>query len=184
MHYYVVGVNGAGKTSVLQAISARTGINSIHGTAALMEYMGIPGDYQALRAMDQDKVLEQWAIVAKQIVADYGDKPLLLDTHIMNLTNGNIMRRDGEWIASYDALVLVKADPSTVLARVQKADKDRALFPPDISDSQKLNMLDAYQQQTESLFYSLSKHYNLPTLTIQNDGDLAAAADAFINSPL
>jgi predicted ATPase len=71
MHYYVVGINGSGKTSLLKAIAAQTGMEAIQGTTALMEYLGIPGDYNALRAMDQAEVLKKWAQTAES----------LLDTH-------------------------------------------------------------------------------------------------------
>jgi ABC-type molybdenum transport system ATPase subunit/photorepair protein PhrA len=53
MHYYVVGVNGSGKTSLLKAISKRTKIDAIHGTTELMNYLGIPDDYDALRKLDR-----------------------------------------------------------------------------------------------------------------------------------
>lgn len=185
MHCYVVGVNGSGKTALLKAIAEQTGIPAIHGTTELMHYLGIPGDYNALRAMNQDEVLEKWAETARHLVAQYGDKPFLLDTHILNLTHGNIIRRDGDWIAEYDALVLVKADPAIILSRILKdTDKDRALFPTGTNTDQKLATLNSYQQQTEELFQELSRRYNLPSLVIENNSDLADGVSVFINSKL
>ncbi|HEX8226997.1 MAG TPA: ATP-binding protein [Candidatus Saccharimonadales bacterium] len=183
MHYYVVGVNGSGKTSLLKAISDKTDIDIIHGTSELMNYLEIPGDYSALRAMNQDDVLERWGETATNLATDYGDKPFLLDTHIMNLTNGNIVRRDGDWIARYDVLVLVHAEPSITLSRIeQDIGKDRALFPSNINNRQKLELLQKYQQETEKLFNVLTDKYNLPSLVIDNSGSIAQSVNAFIHS--
>lgn len=185
MHYYVVGVNGSGKTSLLNALAAETGIEVIHGTAALMRHLGISGDYAALRAMDQEKVLSEWGEMAARLVAEHGDQPFLLDTHILNLTKGKVIRRDGDWIARYDALILIKARPATILARIrQDAAKDRALFPAGMSDREKVVMLEEYQAETEQLFRELSARYGLPSLIIQNDSSLSDGVAAFINSPI
>jgi len=183
MHYYVVGVNGSGKTSLLKAISAETSIETIHGTTELMRYLNIPGNYEALRNMNQNDVLIRWGETAEHLITKYGNKPFLLDTHILNLTNGNIIRRDGKWIASYDALVLVKAKPATILARVLKdTDKDRALFPEGKNDYQKLELLEHYQNETENLFRELSAKYKLPSLVIENDTKIADGVTTFISS--
>ncbi len=182
MHYYVVGVNGSGKTSLLKAISVHTGIEVVHGTAELMKYLSIPGDYAALRAMNQDEVLMKWGETAQHLLKEYDSKPFLLDTHILNLTNGTIIRRDGEWIQNYDALVLIKAEPKTILARIsQDIAKDRALFPSGLSHEQKLNMLDKYQDETEKLFYELCELYRLPHFIIQNDSTLDDGVATFTN---
>jgi adenylate kinase len=185
MHYYVVGVNGSGKTTLLKAIAAETGIEAVHGTTELMHYLGIPGNYDALRTMDQGEVLEKWRETAEQLVEANGDKSLFVDTHIMNLTHGNVVRRDGDWIAKYDAMILVKAKPAVILSRVlQDAGKDRALFPAGISESEKLAMLDDYQRQTEKLFVALCREYDLPSLIIENDASIAEGVQMFVKSSL
>jgi hypothetical protein len=99
----------------------------------------------------------------------------------LNLTKGQVIRRDGPWIGKYDALILVTASPATVLTRITKdVNKDRALFPDGLSDAEKLHMLEAYQQQTEELFGELSKHYSLPSLVIRNDGSLQDGVAQFV----
>lgn len=180
MHYYVVGVNGSGKTSVLRAIHERTNIAIIQGTHALMKRLGIAGDYAALRALDQTEVLHEWAKTAEELVHEYSRAPFLLDTHILNLTNGKVIRRDGPWIATYDAIILVKADPGIILTRITADPKERALFSPRISDEQKLAIITDYQNQTEHLFNELAKRFNLPSCVLDNNGDIAQAAEDFV----
>lgn len=185
MHYYVVGVNGSGKTSLLKVISEETGIAIVHGTTELMNYLGIPGNYNALRALNQAQVLMKWGETAVNLLDQFGDTPFLVDTHILNLTKGAIIRRDGDWIRKYDAIVLIKAQPAIILKRVKNdASKDRALFPDGANDDEKLSLLDIYQQETEKLFNELAALYNLPSLIINNDASIEAGADAFVNSPI
>lgn len=179
MHYYVVGINASGKTSVLQAVSAKTGIPVVHGTQALMERLGIPGDYEALRDMDQDEVLTKWGETAEQLLQTFGDKPFLLDTHILNLTNGEIIRRDGPWIGKYDALVMIKANPSVIFSRLEHDAKDRALFSLDFGNEAKLTLLTEYQAQTEKIVRSIGEQYQIPVKVILNH-DLTTAVAAFI----
>jgi len=168
MHYYVAGVNGTGKTTLLRGVHEASGIEVVPGTTALMEYLGIPGDYDALRSMDQGLVLERWQETAEQLAKR--PQSFMLDTHIMNLTHGQVIRRDGPWIADYDALMLVTADPAVILERVtQDASRDRALFPENISYTEKMTMLSDYQEQTKQLFGVLAAQFGLPSVVIVND---------------
>lgn len=181
MHCYVVGVNGSGKTTLLKRVQELSGIKTIAGTAALMDYLGIEGDYDALRAMDQAYVLQKWAATARKLIHEYADESFLLDTHIMNLTHGHYIRRDGPWIKDYDMLILVKADPKTILDRVMAdGNRDRALFAKNTSLGQKATILADYQEQTEALFRQLAKEYNLPSKVIINN-DLEHAAQEFVS---
>jgi adenylate kinase len=180
MHYYVVGVNGSGKTSVLNAIHERTNIEVIQGTHALMRQLGIPGDYEALRALDQTRVLTEWSKTAEKLVRAHGTKPFLLDTHILNLTGGKVIRRDGPWIAHYDALVLIKAAPATIISRIVADPKERALFSANTTDEQKVAIIDDYQEKTERLFNELAIQFKLPYCVLDNDTDLKQAAEDFI----
>lgn len=185
MHYYIIGINGSGKTTLLNAISAQTGIAAVQGTQELMKTLGIANDYDALRNMDQSDVLVKWGETAKRLLEAYGNTPFLLDTHILNLANGKIIRRDGAWIADYDALVMVKANPATILARIDHDTKNRALFTLDFDKSAKLALLTEYQEMSEKLFHELAKKYNLPSKVIQNDVlDKAVASFLEFNASL
>lgn len=180
MHYYVVGVNGSGKSTLLKAIQDTLGVRVIHGTKELMQQMGIPNDYDALRKINQDDVLAEWAKTANNLTNKYKTEDFLLDTHILNLTNGKVIRRDGSWIAKYDALVLVKAQPVTLLSRiVADSGKDRALFTLGMDEAEKIKTLIEYQDETEKLFSELSKNYELPSLVIENDRELDYTVEAF-----
>lgn len=145
----------------------------------LMDYLGIPGDYAALRAMNQDKVLAEYGKAATHLARTYtGD--CMLDTHLYNLTNGKLIPRYGDWIADYDILVLVKARPEVILERVEDDTKDRALFPAGATNADKLRLLDDLQEQTEARFYKLAEQYHLPTLVLDNSDNLSKTVDAFI----
>jgi adenylate kinase len=182
MHYYVVGVNGSGKTTLLKAIHDKAGLPVVHGTSELMSYLGIPGDYDALRKIDQASVLVEWGKTAEHLVGQYAGKDLLLDTHILNLTHGKVIRRDGPWIGTYDALVLIKAQPATLLKRIE-ADvvKDRAMFEPDMSEAAKLALITRYQAETETLFAHLCDTYKLPSLLVNNDIAIEDSVQTFIS---
>jgi adenylate kinase len=177
LHYYVCGVNGSGKTTLLKAISDKTKIITVQGTVELMEYLGIPNDYDALRALNQGRVLDSWSETASFLLQKYKDESFLLDTHIMNLTNGRMIRRDGPWIGKYDVLLMVKANPETILSRIENDSKQRALFPPNIDRNEKLSMIDAYQQRTESLCRELEQTFSISTYVLTNDNLETAVSD-------
>jgi adenylate kinase len=148
-----------------------------------MEYLDIPGDYDALRAMDQEYVLNKWQETAEQLAKR--PESFMLDTHIMNLTHGKVIRRDGPWIGDYDALMLVTADPTVILERVtQDVARDRALFPEGLSPAEKLAMVTDYQNQTKQLFGVLAARFGLPSAVIVNDTLDQAVTDctAFIET--
>lgn len=179
MHYYVVGINASGKTTLLNAVSAKTDIPVVQGTEELMKTLGVADDYDALRKLDQDKVLKAWGETAERLIKKFSAKPFLLDTHILNLTNGRIIRRDGPWIQDYDALVMVKADPAVIFDRLEHDTKDRMLFTLDFGSAAKLTLLTEYQGQTEEIVNRLAKKYQIPTKVIVNH-DLEKAVAEFI----
>ena len=179
LHYYVCGINGSGKTTLLKAISNKADLKVVQGTAELMTYLEITNNYDALRALNQDEVLVKWGETAVALIDKNSDESFLLDTHIMNLTNGKIIRRDGPWIGKYDALIMVKANPETILSRIENDSKQRALFPSDINHNEKLLMIDTYQQRTESLCQELGQEYSIPSYIITNN-NLDKATSEFI----
>jgi len=179
MHYYVVGINASGKTTLLQAVSKQTGIPVVHGTQELMKTLGITGDYNALRAMNQDEVLVKWSETAERLLKEFGPKPFMLDAHILNLTRGKVIRRDGPWIGDYDALVMIKSNPAVIFDRLEHDTKDRALFTLDFGNEAKLTLLTEYQAQTEKIVKHLSQKYELPLKIIENH-DLDKATAEFV----
>lgn len=182
MHYYVIGVNGSGKTTLLKAIHEKTGMQVVHATSELMGRLRIPGNYTALREMDQADVLAEYGKMAAELPEQYGDKDFLLDTHILNLTNGKVISRDGPWMAKYDALVLIKAQPTTLLKRIESdIDKDRAMFSPDMSQEEKLKMIASYQAETEQLFTDVRDKFALSSLIIDNNSTVEDSVRHFID---
>lgn len=182
MHYFVVGANASGKTSLLKVVSERTGIPYVHGTTELMRRMAIEGDYDQLRSINQDNVLEQWGITAEEILQRYGSNSFLLDSHILHLIHGKVFHRDGPWIAKFDALVLVTAPVDQMLQRIlADENRDRVLFEPGTDEVTKRAILVDYKAQTSTLFHELVTKYSLPSTEIENATDhLDDAVNAFI----
>jgi len=162
MHCLVVGVNGVGKSTLLRAVSERMGIPVLHASTEVMRHMGMSLDYDKLRSLDQDYVLEQWEETVKNLVTQYAGKPYLLDGHIMILVEGKARPRDGPWVGRQDGIVLLKAGPETILHRLSLDARDRDLFPEGSSDAEKLAILEHYQTQTEAHFNELVAQYHLP----------------------
>lgn len=157
---------------MLKAVSERTGIPYVHGTTELMRRMSIEGDYDRLRLTDQDQVLEQWGVTAEELLQRYGSNSFMLDTHILHLIHGKALRRDGPWIAKYDAMVLVTAPIDQMLQRIlDDSNRDRVLFEQDTDEATKRAILVDYKAQTATLFYDLATKYGLPTIEIENSAD-------------
>ena len=178
MHYLVVGVNAVGKSTLLRAVSERTGIPVLHATTELVRYLGMGLDYDKLRGMDQDFTMKAWEAAAAELAQRYADKPYLLDGHILNLTEGKIIPRVGKWVGLQDALVMLKAKPETILRRLNAdTSRNRDLFPSNFNEQHKLAVLEDHQQQMEQLFKQQAVQFNLPSRIIMIESLESATAE-------
>lgn len=163
MKYYLGGINGAGKTTLLHAIKeAVPQFEIIKGSTALMDYLGIPGDYDALRKLRYDDDAEQnFREMMTGITARSGD--LIFDGHYLNIVRGEIFPVVGPWIAGFDAILLLHISTDTALQRIE-ADhhlRDRALFPDGATPEQRRAILDDYIAKYEAEFNGCVTEYRL-----------------------
>ncbi|HSX42300.1 MAG TPA: ATP-binding protein [Candidatus Saccharimonadales bacterium] len=157
LNYFVGGVNGVGKSTLLDAIAKKSSnFRVVKGSEELMRWLGIPGDYDALRALPREKKRVEWVKCLEKLLDDHYGHDLLVDAHYLNMIDGVVTEVVGEWIAWFDAAVLVTAPPAEILKRIEgDRARERGLFRSDESD--KLGVLEAYQQQTRAEFCRITE---------------------------
>ena len=176
--YFVGGINGVGKTTLLGAIvKKQKEFQAIKGSQYFMQWLGIkPGDYASLRSLpdnyknkEMDKMVH-WLIAQKSIT----NKHLLFDAHYLNIKEDTIMvTATGNWIALMDALVVVTANNDEILHRIEidqlSHKRIRPIFKNCQNMTQKLKLIDSYQAKTLHTAKILAKKYCLPLVEIKNN---------------
>lgn len=181
MNIFVGGVNGSGKTTVLESIGAlRPDWLVTKSSQAFMEWLGFPGDYARLQQLNPD---ERDAKLTEfmHIVTERGEKTpcQLLDSHYLNLKHGKTECVTGPWLKNFDALVLISTSASTIVDRLQGDERlhHRALFTEGTPANQQLSLLQEYIKATEKAFFSLAQQFHLPHIKIENFDKNQAAND-------
>lgn len=166
--YFVGGVNGVGKTTLLKKIAeTQPGFVVVKGSEELMKWLGIPGDYEALRALPDEQKREEWARCLERLFEANQGRSLLVDGHYLNLIDGVVTSVMGEWACRFDAFVLVTAPTVDILRRIDKdSDRDRALFKLDEPD--RYGRTEQYQQQTRAEFDKEVAECAVPGLIIHH----------------
>lgn len=179
MKYYFGGVNGSGKTTLLKKIAELKPEYSIYsGAKQLMESLGIPGNYEALRAMDHAKSTAAFGELVEAELKKPGDE--LIDGHYLNMKWGELYPVGGSWLKKVDALILVTAPTDTIFERIlADSERDRALFPADTTSGEEYKLLEEFVSETELVFETLQRATKLPYLVI-NNVDIDDAAKEFI----
>lgn len=178
MNIYTGGVNAVGKSSLLKKVAEQTNYTYIHATSHLMKSFGFDSDYEKLRSLTQDQRDEHLAKCMTDLVQNNPEENFLVDGHYLALVKGTTNKVTGNWIKNFDALVLVTADTQDVWERIIKdsPERDRALFPDNFTESQKIEMLKKFQQDSFDEFKSISKTFNIPSIEIKNKKDLQEEA--------
>ncbi len=169
MKFFLGGVNGAGKTTLLQKIKeAKPEYEVVKGSKVFMEYLGIPGDYDALRAMPEPEALQKLEEMLGELLAKHKD--LIFDAHYINLVKGKVKSVTSSYLSKFDALLLLKVSPETVLSRISDDTRDRALFPEGLKEYEQLDMLKDYIDQYDQEFEHLCRSYDMPGKVLNGEG--------------
>ncbi len=170
MKYFLGGINGAGKTTLLHAIKeVAPQFEIIKGSTALMEHLGIPGDYEALRELRHDDEAERkFREMMAGITARTDD--LIFDGHFLNIVRGEIFPVVGPWIAEFDAILLLRISTDTALRRIE-ADhtRDRALFPDGATAGERHATLDDYVAKYEAEFHRCAVEHHLASKVLDGE---------------
>ena len=182
MKYYLGGINGAGKTTLLHAIKeAAPNFEIIKGSTALMQYLGIPGDYEALRKLryDDDAELKFRAMMAG-ITARTDD--LIYDGHYLNIVRGEIFPITGPWVAGFDAILLLRISTDAVLRRIEadQHKRDRALFPEGTSADEQRTILEDYIGKYDTEFNRCVTEYGLKSKVLDEEKPTAEILKDFL----
>ena len=173
--YFVGGVNGVGKTTLLDAIAkTQPGFRVVKGSNVLMDYLGIPGDYEALRTLPQEEKIDQFGRCLEGIFSHQNENTLV-DAHYLNLIRDEVYMATGEWLCHFNALVLVTAPTRQILGRIRRdRNRDRALFRVDRSLQER--SLTDYKWKTLQEFQRQQEECAVPGLIISHQENGTAAA--------
>jgi len=166
MKIYLGGVNAVGKTTVAKETAKKLGISYIHATKGLMDYLGISNDYEKLRALTQEERDTALGVYVESLLS-IGDS-FLLDGHYLGLVRGEVNRITGSWITGFDRLILVSASTDDVWNRINNDERDRSLFPKNLSETEIKDMLKIYQYDTGNEFRRLGEIYDKKGFEVLN----------------
>lgn len=178
MRCYIGGVNGAGKTTLLDAIKVRfPEIEILKGSKVFMEYLGIPGDYGALRALPMSEAGPKFEEMISKILLE--KENFIFDAHYLNIVNGKIKRVSEDWIQKFDAIILLDISAETALKRIANENRDRALFPEGMSKEEEIKMYSEYIEATRKDFQDIVSVRNIPHLIIDGEKELDEKVEDF-----
>lgn len=176
MVIFVAGINGVGKTTLLQELVQRDqAFVHIKGSSILMEALGLQaGNYSALRTIPDETKDRVFGEIVTRLCNEYRHSStiILIDAHILNLVHGVVKKVVNEWIKDVDKIILVEADVTTVLGRINKdsAVRNRGLLEGEqgknIEDERE--KMAEYMEHTRSEFISIAERYRLPSLILNN----------------
>jgi adenylate kinase len=184
---FVVGVNGVGKTEILRRVAAlRPDLTIVPGSAALMEYLGRPGDYEYLRAYPQDQALKALNTLLNDLIDQRKDGGLIFDAHLLNLVRGREKDVTPEIVHTFNAIVMIRGEVDSIYGRMAANGRDRALFRKGLSPQDERHELCQYQLRYVEKFFAVVGDHNsksrvpLSHRIIPNYGDLDAAVEKFL----
>lgn len=185
--YFVGGVNGVGKTTVLKEITEKhSQFQIIKGSSVFMTWLGIEqGDYESLRALPDDYKRREFDKMMEDLLSEQpmDGKTLLIDAHYFHYKRGEMLDTTGEWISMIDALFVVTGDTDAVLSRVLEDKKERDLFPINSEKETQRLMLAEYLEGTLNLARQLSDRHNVPLYVLDNkQGDMASTINSFLEA--
>ena len=175
MKIYVGGVNGVGKTTVLEALFKETGFPVKHATQEFLKFLGIPGDYNELRKLDDEYRKLQLNQFMSEIAASR--KSFILDSHYLIMVDGVIKSVIDEWIKQYDLLIYLTAPAEVILERLNSDNRDRALFSSN-DRLQQIHELQLFLDKTKNEVNSTANKYKIPMCILETDQELMVVVNS------
>ncbi len=188
--YFIGGINGSGKSSIINAISERNReFESYHGSVRFMEWLKIkPGDYPSLWKLSDDFKNVELDKMIRFAVNERAksSRSLLIDGHYLNLRNGEVSNATGDWISVMDAIFLISADSREIFERLENdfriSGRERGIFREGAGEKEMISEIDRYQNLSRQRVIELSRIYKIPYYEIvNNDGNQENAVDKFIS---
>ncbi len=185
--YFVGGVNGVGKSSFLKELSSRyPRFEVFWGSVEFMKWLGLKdGDYQSLRSLldaykdsELDKMMR--GVLRKSTPKN---KTLIVDAHYLNYKEDDVIDATGPWMSLLDALFVVSASPETILKRLKsdkKIGRSRNLLPKEISQVDRIVLINKFLRLTLEKAREISKRYKIPYFVIDNNNGLDRAIEEFL----
>ena len=191
--FFVGGVNGSGKTTVLHLISEKKPeFHVIKGSEYFMKWLGIKRrNYGQLQSLPDRKTLLELGRMMRYLLKEkkYSNnkKIVLIDAHFTNIRNGKTEEWISDWLSLVNGLVLIKAKPAEILKRIRidnkkKTKRQRNLFPTNASYKEKIKFLQLFNKKSEHTFRKCVKIYKKQHKILLNKENCATeTAKALIN---
>ncbi len=173
MKIFVGGCSGVGKSSVLSEIDSQLP-SVIHATSQFMSWLGIGSDYEQLRHMPND----EREVKLNQFMHEFTDShdDFILDSHYSIMVHGVIRSSLNDWVKKIDACILLTAPAEIILSRVEEdGGKNRALFPSEATHTEKLELLNGFQDHLRMQSVAAAQLAGCPYLEISNTESIQQA---------
>lgn len=188
--YFFGGVNGVGKSTMLNAIlSFGTQFEMFKGSSRLMQRLGISvGDYDSLRALPDE--VKELAVnnMMEEVLLERTENsvPLLVDAHFINYKKGEMRDATGPWMRHLKGIFLVEAPAEIILERARSdsatGKRQRDLLPDNLSDDDELEWINRYILATREKANEISRIYGVPNFVLINEKpDLTSLLERFTN---
>lgn len=180
MIFFIGGINGVGKTSLIEAlIKSRPSWRTVSVSAELMKRLDLPNHDALCQLPREQNIKEIGAIIQNALQVN---RVVLFDIHFLNLIEGKVYTMTGPWLKYFTGLVLLYAPPEQIIGRLASDTKrgDRKLFKPNNKDDVLRSITD-YQEATRQEFSKLAEEYHLPaTIITHSNGSTARASQDLI----
>lgn len=175
---FLGGVNSTGKTTLINVLAtANRNINVCYGSKEFFKWLRLKeGDYNSLENLsDEYKDLELSKMIpflVKEVEYMTGTIWIFAG-HFGRINNSTIMPAVGNWISNFDLIVLLTADPQTIIKRIKEdfnsgARKRDKLLGMIESSSNPLKIFTELLKQTEQISKKISSKYGVPLLKLNS----------------